>query len=87
MDADDLTPKDELPLTHVVVVNVVRAGVAVPVTAFEFRQDGHLTMRGADGAGAAWPLLVRSTQKALAHLSAVHMAAALQSNPELPCNQ
>lgn len=87
MAEEPLIPKDTLPLTHAVVINVIREGVAVPVVAFEFRSDNHLTLRGGDSCGMAWPLLVRSTQKALAHLSAIHMEAALQSTHELPCAQ
>ena len=75
--SDAITLKDELPLTHAIVCNEIRDGVAVPVCAFEFRMDGHIKALGESACPSVWPRLIKAAQKAGAIVMRQHLASTL----------
>lgn len=81
MTAPDPTPdalplKDELPVSYAIVCNEIRAGVAVPVAAFEFRTDGHMKALGAEAIPTAWPKLIKAARKAGRIVARQHLGEA-----------
>lgn len=66
MSEHDLQSKGALPLTFTVVVNEHRANGPWPVAAVEFRQDGHVALKGGQrNAAVAVPYLIEAARKAM----------------------
>lgn len=90
-DDETLIPKDTLPLTHAVVVYDVRQGEWAPITAVEFRSDGHHAVLSAgSGLGFSATLLHRATVAAATKVllqSELGQVPDPIPHPELPCAQ
>jgi hypothetical protein len=76
---EPLPLKDELPVSYAIVCNEIRAGVAVPVAAFEFRTDGHVKALGAAAIAVAWPKLIKAARKAGRIVARQHLGEAADS--------
>lgn len=79
--SSDLTPKASLPITHALVLFSMKDGNPEACAAVEFREDGHLIVKGSS------PAYCGHFSKAAAEVTARALCLAVQQEIKAPTSQ